>query len=300
MAKTHQTHNTSPAVYEWHDAVRHVARIVGRLDWAADDLRQAYISGDLEFEDTSQSKPLTRDDFRELHSDKARWLRTPDGSYCTFTSFLFPISADVERLWPTELPRTRPEELTAAEWLVVGVVWKLWFEHGYRWPHLEVLRKKVCVHFGWEDKDLSLPTMRGALIWLHKNNYGVGQFYVGEPTVEAASAQEEPRVKAQPGNDLAVKPASASPQVDNDKRQPETTGLRWKAKSIILALYADRFEWDKTGVLHKMVMSKLDERFGKSSADRTSTIKRAIGELKRDPCQPPEVRRWLNSGQVGS
>jgi hypothetical protein len=162
----------------FNEAQLHVTQVVGRLDWAGADLVKGIVSGEIEAIEL-QALPgggfritrLTPEDFRPVHVDDWGRLRTPGGfNFLEDHQTVYLRRAVVERMWRTELPRKWPADVDRKVWLVVTTVWALWGE-GYRWPHQEALRLKVCERLRWGEEDLSLPTVKTALGWLRKENY---------------------------------------------------------------------------------------------------------------------------------
>jgi hypothetical protein len=189
------------------DAFQYIQQIVGGAQLAEEDLRLRLESGEVEVQDRLVTpgegidiKPLSPEDFQNgllfprlpenigsLHREahlRDNLLRRVD-RYRSAGHNFFLRRADVYRIWPIvgaaekqpaeqpskQLPPMRPKEITTKAWLVVSVVWALWGE-GYRWPHQEALRLKVCERLGWDPKeDLSLPTLKTALAWLRKGDF---------------------------------------------------------------------------------------------------------------------------------
>jgi hypothetical protein len=189
------------------DAFQHIQQIVGGEQLAEEDLRLRLESGEVEVQDRLVTpgegidiKPLSPEDFQNgllfprlpkrigsLHREahlRDNLLHRLD-RYRSAGHNFFLRRADVYRIWPIvgaaekqpaeqpskQLPPMRPKEITTKAWLVVSVVWALWGE-GYRWPHQEALRLKVCERLGWDPKeDLSLPTLKTALAWLRKEDF---------------------------------------------------------------------------------------------------------------------------------
>ena len=173
---------------------------------AAEDLRQRLESGDVDAQDRRVTPgegieiiPLTPEDWQNgllfpaspSTSAPCTARRISATTCCAGLTGppaghnIFLRRADVYRIWPIageaekppaeppskQLPPMRPKEITTKAWLVVSVVWALWGE-GYRWPHQEALRLKVCERLGWDPKeDLSLPTLKTALAWLRKEDF---------------------------------------------------------------------------------------------------------------------------------
>jgi hypothetical protein len=174
------------------EARSHVVLVVGRPEWAARDLIQGVLSGEIraimlerdfdgQYGEPRLLKPEDEVFFRIEIDDQGRLL-VPEiagspGSYRWLIEDTIYLWRDhVERKWRAFLPSRRPDDVPRKEWRVVVAAWKLWCG-GYHAPELEVLKAKVCELLGWNPKepkdggDLSMASFKNALAWMQRQGY---------------------------------------------------------------------------------------------------------------------------------